>query len=169
MRELFPDTPRFDNDPRDWDWEAAIKECRSNDVIEDSHGDCRYHALFIGTVMSLAPSGKYWTWWACSNVTEEEAQRDEEYFDILYDCANEVDGWIESGEGDPCDIFFCLPQQDSEELDEYFETYAKEFMNDVGGIPENLEPYIDWEKLASDLRCDYSCIEVDGNTYWVRS
>lgn len=54
-------------------------------------------------------------------------------------------------------------------LDEYFETYAKEFMNDVGGIPENLEPYIDWEKLASDLRCDYSCIEVDGNTYWVRS
>lgn len=115
---LFPDTPRLPNDPRDWDWEAAIKECLSNDVIEDRYGDCRYYSLFLGTVMSLAPSGRYWTCWACNNVTQEEADRDEEYFEILDNCADEAGGWIENGEGDPCDLFFCLPQQDSEELDE---------------------------------------------------
>lgn len=54
-------------------------------------------------------------------------------------------------------------------LDDYFEKYAKEYLDDIGGVPENLEAYIDYDKFASDLQSDYSCIEVDGNTYWVIS
>lgn len=54
-------------------------------------------------------------------------------------------------------------------LDEYFETYAAELAKDIGCVPEGYENYFSYEKWANDLQSDYSAIEVDGNTYWVRS
>jgi hypothetical protein len=39
--------------------------------------------VWLGTVMGLAPSGKYYLPFACSNVTEEEANADEEYWSEL--------------------------------------------------------------------------------------
>jgi hypothetical protein len=61
--------------------------------------------LYIGTVFSLSPSGKYYMPWACSNVTEEEALQDEEWRDALEFALGEYDLWITCGEGDPCDLF----------------------------------------------------------------
>lgn len=119
MKELLPDIPRFDNDPRDWDWEAAVKEALTNPQETHDRFEEPYGAVYLGTVFSIMPSGKYWTFWACSNVTEEEALADEAYQDLLEACADEAGGWIQAGEGDPCDLYFCIPiDSDSNELDE---------------------------------------------------
>jgi hypothetical protein len=69
--------------------------------------DGYYMQEYLGSVMSLMPSGKYYTAWANSNVTEKEAERDERERERMESAANEVGAWLESGEGDPTDIFLC--------------------------------------------------------------
>lgn len=56
--------------------------------------------------------------------------------------------------------------------DSYFETYAQELADDCGMInsdstwPNNC---IDWEKAARELQMDYTSVDFDGVTYWIRS
>lgn len=54
----------------------------------------------------------------------------------------------------------------------YFETYAREFAEDMHGeaIKNASWPFdsIDWEAAASDLQMDYTSVEFDGVSYWVR-
>lgn len=55
--------------------------------------------------------------------------------------------------------------------DSYFEDYAQELAEDIGAIDRNASwPYtcIDWERAARELRMDYTSVEFDGVTYWVR-
>lgn len=55
--------------------------------------------------------------------------------------------------------------------DSYFETYAREMADDLGYINREVSwPYtcIDWEKAAEELLVDYTSIDFDGTTYWVR-
>lgn len=55
--------------------------------------------------------------------------------------------------------------------DSYFETYAREFAEDIGAISGDERwpaTCIDWEKAASELQYDYSSVEFDGETYWYR-
>lgn len=55
--------------------------------------------------------------------------------------------------------------------DDYFEEYAQELAEDLGAVKRNVEwPYtcIDWERAARELKSDYTAVEIDGKTYWVR-
>lgn len=55
--------------------------------------------------------------------------------------------------------------------DSYFQTYAEELAEDCGMIPAGLAwpcTCIDWERAARELRMDYTSVEFDGVTYWVR-
>ncbi len=54
--------------------------------------------------------------------------------------------------------------------DSYFEDYARELLEDIGDIPRDLPHYIeiDWEATARNIRMDYTSVEFDGVTYWVR-
>ena len=55
--------------------------------------------------------------------------------------------------------------------DSYFEEYAQQFAEDIGAIKETSEwpcDCIDWERAARELQMDYSAIEFDGVTYWMR-
>lgn len=55
--------------------------------------------------------------------------------------------------------------------DSYFVTYAQELAEDIGAInPDAAWPAncIDWEQAARELRMDYTSVEFDGVTYWVR-
>lgn len=55
--------------------------------------------------------------------------------------------------------------------DSYFEEYAQELAEEIGAIDRNASwPYtcIDWDQAARELRMDYTSIEFDGVTYWVR-
>lgn len=55
--------------------------------------------------------------------------------------------------------------------DDYFETYARDMAEDMGAIPENAAwpaSCIDWERAARELQQDYTSVDFDGVTYWVR-
>ena len=66
IEELSPDIPRFENDPRDWNWDAAVNACLSEEAQEGEGGGDPYHAVLLGSVMSIMPSGKYWTCFAAA-------------------------------------------------------------------------------------------------------
>lgn len=52
----------------------------------------------------------------------------------------------------------------------YFTDYAEELLKDIGDLPQNIPHYIviDWEKTADNIREDYTSVDFDGVTYWVR-
>ena len=55
--------------------------------------------------------------------------------------------------------------------DSYFRTYAEELADDIGAVPKDTQwpcNHIDWESAAADLRMDYTAVDYDGVTYWVR-
>lgn len=55
--------------------------------------------------------------------------------------------------------------------DSYFKEYAEELADDIGAInkdqtwPNNC---IDWDEAARQLQQDYTSVDFDGITYWVR-
>lgn len=55
--------------------------------------------------------------------------------------------------------------------DSYFKDYAYGYAEDMGLIGQNIQwPHtcIDWDKAARELQIDYTSIEVNGVTFWVR-
>ena len=73
-------------------------------VIEDEHG--KYLQDFLGSVMSIMPSGKFYMPWT-TNQTQRDVIKDSAFMSALEDVLDEYDMWIESGEGDPTDLFVC--------------------------------------------------------------
>lgn len=55
--------------------------------------------------------------------------------------------------------------------DDYFETYAQQLAEDIGAIDKAAQwpnTCIDWEQAARELQQDYTSVEFDGVTYWIR-
>ena len=55
--------------------------------------------------------------------------------------------------------------------DSYFQEYAEQFAEDCGLIIEGASwpnNCIDWERAARELQYDYTAVEFDGVTYWIR-
>jgi antirestriction protein len=55
--------------------------------------------------------------------------------------------------------------------DSYFVTYAQELAEEIGAIQSDAQwpaTCIDWERAARELRIDYTSVDFDGVTYWVR-
>lgn len=55
--------------------------------------------------------------------------------------------------------------------DSYFVEYAEQMAEDIGAIGRNMSwplNHIDWDAAADELKSDYTAIEFDGVTYWVR-
>ncbi len=86
-----------------FDWPSLVEDCQNN-TEEDYFGEMIGRS-FIGTVFGLSPSGKFYTPWAASNVSEQEALLDELWYEALELVAHRHDLGVESGEGDPCDLF----------------------------------------------------------------
>ena len=56
--------------------------------------------------------------------------------------------------------------------DSYFTTYAQELAEDVCDMSNAVDwpfRHIDWQAAAEELQQDYSEIDFDGQTYWIRS
>ena len=55
--------------------------------------------------------------------------------------------------------------------DSHFETYAQELAEEIGAIDSDA-PWpancIDWQVAADQLKLDYTSVDFDGVTYWVR-
>ena len=54
--------------------------------------------------------------------------------------------------------------------DSYFTDYARELCEDIGDVPKNFPSYIeiDWEATARNIQMDYTAVDFDGVTYWIR-
>ncbi len=55
--------------------------------------------------------------------------------------------------------------------DSYFRDYAMQLADDIGAIPSDLAwpcTCIDWDQAARELQMDYSAVEFNGITYWIR-
>jgi len=56
--------------------------------------------------------------------------------------------------------------------DSYFEQYAQELAEDIGAIDRNANwplNNIDWDTAADELKIDYTCVNFDGEDYWLRA
>lgn len=55
--------------------------------------------------------------------------------------------------------------------DSYFKEYAMELADELGAISRETEwpqTCIDWDQAARELQMDYTSVDFDGVTYWVR-
>ncbi len=55
--------------------------------------------------------------------------------------------------------------------DSYFRDYAEQLADDIGAIDRNASwpvNCIDWDQAARELQMDYSAVDFDGVTYWIR-
>lgn len=55
--------------------------------------------------------------------------------------------------------------------EDHFQDYAEELAEDIGAIDKNAKwplSHIDWEAAADELKQDYSTLDFDGETYYVR-
>ncbi len=62
-----------------------------------------YQCAYLGSVLSLAPSGKIYMFW-CTNQTHRDVLQDTAYFEALEKLFSDQDMWIETNDGD---IFAC--------------------------------------------------------------
>lgn len=55
--------------------------------------------------------------------------------------------------------------------DSYFRSYAMELAEDMGALPASPSwplTCIDWDQAVSELQMDYTSVDFDGVTYWIR-
>lgn len=55
--------------------------------------------------------------------------------------------------------------------EDYFEDYARELAEDIGAIDRDAPwplRHIDWEAAASELLIDYTGVDYDGTTFYIR-
>lgn len=83
--------------------ERLVKEVDAQEGFETEEGFIQ-KSLYIGSVLNLVPSGKYYTLWACDNVTEEEAERDAAWWERLEELLTPLNLFVQNGE-DPCDVY----------------------------------------------------------------
>lgn len=87
---------------------------------ENEFGE-KYKEVYVGKIFDIAPSGKYYTFWACSNVSEWEMEKDEIFFEGLREGLGEHGLYIVEGEGDPTDLFVGrIIEEDEKEEEEDF-------------------------------------------------
>ena len=120
LREAFTDGVEYDPEADIFD-----RETRGYYDLDE----LRFGTTFLGTVFAVYPSGKYYTAWACSNVTEKEAKVDEAFSAALDRVCDKYGISIQEGEGDPCDMFITveLPAGTIEKVwKEYVESQEEE-------------------------------------------
>lgn len=112
------------------------------------------------------------------NDNEEISNLEEIVSDAVISLAN----WDDSDEAEELKILKSLAEECSyspgwaygETLirDSYFEEYAQELAEDCGMVQRGLgwpNSCIDWAQAARELQQDYTQVEFDNVTYWVRA
>jgi len=102
----------------DFHWDNIISELNNPDddmIIDDEWNDSKYVSLYVGNILSIMPSGKYYMPFACSNIENvREVLQDECYREALESKLESLGLWMEAGEGDPLDTFICKSIDDLE-------------------------------------------------------
>ena len=55
--------------------------------------------------------------------------------------------------------------------EDYFTEYVQQLLEDIDDLPKDLPGYIviDWEQTAENIKADYSTVDFDGETYYIRN
>lgn len=85
----------------EWNWDTLREDAFFN---TDDEGNS-IGSVYLGTVFSLFPSGKYWTFYAASNVSIREKIKDIAYREVLEEVFENRGYYVTCGEGDPCDLY----------------------------------------------------------------
>lgn len=117
-----------------------------------------------------------------ARIEELESERDNIKYAPVDDDAITLKEWDESDSAEELKALLALQGEadgsadwrHGETLirDSYFEDYARELAEDCGMIKDDASwPYtcIDWERAAHELQQDYTSVDYDGVTYWIRS
>ena len=133
----------------------------SEDIIDSRDVIARIEYLTDDRDNLVSPDGKDWP----DDDTRNQAWADENGTDadelaVLLALQEEAEGYAADWKYGEALI-----------RDSYFQDYAQELADDIGAIkgdatwPNN---HIDWEAAARELQQDYTSVEFDGVTYWVR-
>lgn len=99
-----------------WNWDRIVAEARTN-VEMDPYCDEPIGRCYLGTVFSIMPSGKFYTCWTTNQGRSDET-RDAAFIEALEERAADEGGSIESGDDDPCDMFFTMVVEALEDAQE---------------------------------------------------
>jgi hypothetical protein len=102
-----------------WDWPGIVDDTKrgaenheldvaAGNVPECGEGcdeDGHASSSFLGRHYFMFPSQKFYAPWSVVSAADRDA--DQRYATALETVADKFGGWIESGEGDPTDVFFC--------------------------------------------------------------
>ena len=81
---------------------------------EDMDGN-KILSVYLGSFLSLDPCGRYHHAISPNGISS----KCERFWENLETVASDLGGWIESGEGDPLDTFFCMnADEETEEVDQ---------------------------------------------------
>ena len=118
-------------------------------------------------------------------IAELERERDdlEAMDDIEIPLEERLKEWDETEEGEELKALKALAD-DAEDYapdwtygatlirESYFVEYCEELVKDIGDMPKELPSYIedniDWKGVAEDLKVDYTEVNFDGVTYYIR-
>lgn len=107
----------------------AISDLKRPDNLTEAWDGRPVYAVYIGTVFSVMPSGKYYMPWACSNIEKcnrckgkgckfcgylgsREAWEDQVMSEALDKYAGKYNAWVESSEGSATDLFLVMDAED---------------------------------------------------------
>ena len=123
-RECF-----FDARTTIWNMEAILAELKAEPWRYSHDGGQWERMIYLGSCWNLSPSGKMYTPWACSNVTENEALQDEKWQEKAELELSRKGLFMTAGEGSSDDLF---AGECTDELDEGDRFYAET----SGGLEE---------------------------------
>lgn len=102
--ESWERVPSYTAEDTGLDFEAIALAVASEGMPHEYDAGMWQRSIFLGTVFALTPSGKYYMPFACSNVTEEEANEDREWWNVVDEELEKRELYAEGGEGCPTDI-----------------------------------------------------------------
>lgn len=89
---------------RDWKWSAIVaKAMEYTEPSED--GDGLIGRCYLGSILNIAPSGKYYMPWT-TNQTRADETRDAAFMEAFEEAAEAAGGYITGSDGDGCDVVF---------------------------------------------------------------
>lgn len=94
------------------------------------------------------------------SLTEAWSQDDADYLATLEDLAEQAEGYAPDWTYGETLI-----------RDSYFRDYAMDLAEGIGAIPDDPQwplSCIDWGQASRELQMDYTAVEFDGVTYWIR-
>lgn len=87
------------------DLDAVRRQLDHEAFVHDPESECYVRRTYLGSVLNLAPSGKYYTAFANANVSDDEITADAAWQESL-EIALEARGMeLEVDPDDPCDLF----------------------------------------------------------------